>query len=88
MNEPLSKLEIENLDFVYQGLVDETEFSYEYWQKQIFGQWLEITNEYEANGSFKNQSYSFNDLDINKNFTKENFLKLIELLKTMDNDIN
>ena len=49
MNEPLSKLEIENLDFVYQGLVDETKFSYEYWQKQIFGQWLEVINEYEAN---------------------------------------
>ena len=81
MTKTLTALDIENLGFKYQGLTKADEFSYEYWQIELFGCWLEVTNEYESNGTLKKQFYSVNDME-NEKITQEKFLDLIKILKS------
>lgn len=44
MTKTLTALDIENLGFKYQGLTKEDEFSYEYWQIELFGCRLDYTD--------------------------------------------
>lgn len=54
---------------------------YDFWHKEICGVWFEVVNEYETNGTFKNQFMEINNYYFHNLTDKEQFLELIKILE-------
>lgn len=72
-----------NLSFQRQGIVEELTFSYEVWQLRIFGQTLEICNEFDKFKKIRKQFFCFNDLETTIHFSKDDLQNLIIILNKM-----
>lgn len=82
VNRIISHEEIAKLGFKYFPMVVEDEFQYEYWTKETFGIRLEITNEYELNGSLIKQVFELNDIKLRLNAQGINeFIKHLKKLE-------
>ena len=81
MNKPLTAQELENWGFSFGGLVKEETFHYDTWTNEICGCWMEVTNEYQPNGTFTKQYYELNSYCLIEETSQEIFVKLLKLLK-------
>lgn len=75
--------ELTDLGFESQGLVDEMLFKYEVFQMVVFGQTIEVCNEFDKVENEGKQFFCFNDLETDIKFRKEDLKNLINCLKKM-----
>lgn len=79
--ENFTALELENLGFKNEGLTKEPEFHYDVWTKEVSGVWFEVTNSFETNGTFTEQTCEVNSYSLMDTVTKNDILYLLKILQ-------
>lgn len=73
--------ELKKIRFTHYEMVIESDFMYEYWRREIMGVHLEITNEYDLNGTLRGQIREINETVVSNRLTKHSLLQLIKILE-------